>query len=59
MDPLLDDPDVRVEVVTDDGCAVRLTHIPTGLTVTASGQQAGQIQLKERAAAELSRFLSQ
>jgi protein subunit release factor A len=60
MDPLLVDHDIRVDIFTGDGCAVRLTHIPTGLTVTASNPnpQASQIQLKARAAAELREFLS-
>jgi hypothetical protein len=58
MNPLLDDPDVRVDVFTGDGCTVRLAHTPTGLTATASNPQVGQIRLMEAAAAELDRFLS-
>jgi hypothetical protein len=52
-DPLLDDPDVRVEVFTGARRVVRLTHTPTGTIATAADGRAGQLELQDRAAAEL------
>jgi len=51
MNPLLDDPDVRVSVRRGAVTSVTLTHEPSGSTVTAeAGEGEGAIELKERAA---------
>lgn len=62
MDPLLDDPNVRVDVFSNiAGGSVRLTHMPTGVSVTKTYTRRGEpghdanssIQAKELAAREL------
>lgn len=53
-DPILDSPDVRVEVFSNTaGCSVRLTHLPTGITVSSEFGRQSQILAKKRLAAEL------
>jgi hypothetical protein len=62
MDPLLDDPNIRVDVFSNiAGGAVRLAHTKTGLSVTktytlrglAGYDASSSIQAKELAAREL------
>jgi hypothetical protein len=62
MDPLLDDPSIRVDVWSNiAGGAVRLTHMPTGASATKTYTRRGEpghdanssIWAKELAAREL------
>jgi protein subunit release factor A len=65
MDPLLNDPDVRVDVFSNiAGGSVRITHLPTGLVASAEYDRRedapvrSSIQAKELAARELRKKLA-
>jgi hypothetical protein len=55
MDPLLHDPEIRVDIYSNiAGGSVRLTHMPSGTVAAYSyGRGESQLRAKERAAALL------
>jgi hypothetical protein len=58
-DPLLDDPDVLVEIFSNEsGCSARLVHTPSGTVATSPWARIGRIEAAEQAAAELRWSLS-